>query len=285
MLSVAVCALCFSAMVSAASDAECTFTLAMLAQGLEPPPGACFGPIHRVERRRAALQSGSCGVGRVSFVADADGDAAASCGDCTPGHSFIEDGVCSLGAFCRDNGTCADVSSSPYFGSECPFELGAHTSIGWCGSGLRCYAGRCVECLAGIDHIPETLRCSAAGRWLLLPDASGEAPATASLPADATPEEKSLLLAALLVSGLTFLVVSGLCCQQCCCSPSFVPPPKAATPPRGPTSNAHLQTPPPPPSFGDHGMPSHGPPRRPHHSPSSRYPFGSGPPPASPTRR
>ena len=154
----------------------CSYTLDMIALGEEPLPGACEGPVHRVlERRRALQRYSDCGVGGIPFLRDGNSVVSAStataptvlisCGVCLPGSSFVEDGVCMLGQYCSDVGQCAATSSSPLFRQPCPYEVGGHSSVGYCGPGLRCLSGRCTECLAGVDAIPPTLRCNGNGSW------------------------------------------------------------------------------------------------------------------------
>jgi hypothetical protein len=162
-----------TAIAQSEPSATCAYTLQMLTDGLEPVPGACAGPLHRVQARRAAITLYGCGTSAVTFTTDANPTAAPACGQCVPGHSYVEDGACVLGQFCDDDARCHNTTASPYWHEPCPFELGVHTSFGWCGPGLRCYAGRCVECLPGsaMATPPAGLRCTANGTYALSVDA------------------------------------------------------------------------------------------------------------------
>lgn len=126
----------------------CAFTAAMLAEGSEPAPGQCKGPMDRVQNRRAAHAATPCGISSLPFFVDGNASVMA-CGDCAPGSTFVEDAVCSLGEYCADDGRCAPLSAHPLLGAACPFDVQTHSSLGYCGAGLRCVRHACRECSDG----------------------------------------------------------------------------------------------------------------------------------------
>jgi hypothetical protein len=141
----------------------CNFS-GFFTDGMGPPPGACSGPMQRAESLHAALAATPCGVALVSYPPDGDTAAPPQCGVCTPGTTWLEDGVCALGGFCTDNATCADVVDSPFWAQPCPAELGLRTSLGYCGPGLRCFDHVCYECDA-LDSAPVPGLTCADHRW------------------------------------------------------------------------------------------------------------------------
>lgn len=124
---------------------NCIFSEEMIAKQLEPAPGACEGPLDRVMQKRASQALTSCGVDKIPFYVD--GVQELRCGSCYPGSTFVEDGACSLGEYCSDDGSCVQIEHHPLRSQPCPFENGGHSSSGWCGAGLRCIQGRCAECM------------------------------------------------------------------------------------------------------------------------------------------
>jgi hypothetical protein len=152
----------------------------MLANGVEPAPGQCLGPNDRAEARRAAQATAPCGVSSVAFAPDSSTTATA-CGDCVPGQTFLEDGACGLGQYCTDDGFCRGVAQSTFWNATCAYDLGAHTSLGQCGPGLRCLTGRCIECIPGVDAVPNTMVCAPNGTYVLWKGPSFTSPPASNL--------------------------------------------------------------------------------------------------------
>ena len=140
-------ALILTVAVCRVTSSSCVYTAAMLASGSDPPAGACAGPMDRLLAKRTALATTKCGLSKVAY--STDGSGSLSCGNCVPGTTFVEDGACRLGQYCTDSAVCTDVTQSPLWGAACPFEVSQHSSVGYCGAGLRCISNQCVECVDG----------------------------------------------------------------------------------------------------------------------------------------
>jgi hypothetical protein len=145
-------------------SASCIYTQAMLLNGTVPAFGQCNGPIDRLLARRAALALSPCGLDKLLFAVDGN-PGKTMCGRCLPGTTFAEDGSCLFGQFCDDQGKCQFVTSQPTFGQLCPYNTVGHSSLGWCGSGLRCIGNVCRECSEGLTHSSLSIVC-VNGSWL-----------------------------------------------------------------------------------------------------------------------
>lgn len=164
---------------------QCVFD----ASGNPPLDGTCLGPLDRLNAfREHRTATSSCPISQIEYVHDRTGplsDSAASltiqCGDCVPGTSYIDDGVCSINQFCDDNARCTDVAQHPFMGDACNVDYSGHTATGWCGAGLTCdlASRQCVACVEGALHAARSLYCEE-GRWVALATAAAEAVRSAS---------------------------------------------------------------------------------------------------------
>lgn len=67
--------------------------------------------------------------------------------------------LCGINQFCDDSGQCQDTKTSPLFHSDCPYEMGGLTMLGWCGPGLRCIRHLCIPCDNGVVDPSDGKRC------------------------------------------------------------------------------------------------------------------------------
>lgn len=169
------------------------------ADGSPPPEGACQGPLARLQAyRQYRERSSMCSMSQVEFIVDELGDSTADlntpviqCGECIPGTSNIDDGICDINEYCSDLGTCKHVTSHPFWGQSCNLDTSGHSGGGWCGAGLQCdlSSRTCVGCVPGALHAARSLFCNNS-KWVDLGSPAAEA---LLKPADSCSNELNVL--------------------------------------------------------------------------------------------